>query len=63
MKNNKFDLNLRDPEMGYEVKNKYLSLTPEQYADFIETGLKLLPDLKAVLKKRKKDIPTVKFKL
>ena len=63
MKNNKFDLNLREPEMDYEVKKRYFSLTPEQYVDFIETGLKLLPDLKAAIKKRKEEIPTVKFKL
>lgn len=63
MKNKSFDLNLKKPVGEYEVKDKYFSLRPEQYADFIEAGMKLLPDKKAVIKKRNKNLPKIKFKL
>jgi hypothetical protein len=42
---------------------EYHPLTPMQYLDFIETGIKLLPDLEAARDRNFLDAPTVRFSL
>ncbi len=42
---------------------EYHPLTPSQYLDFIEIGIKLLPDLKAARERSFTHAPTVRFSL
>jgi hypothetical protein len=42
---------------------EYHPLTPTQYLNFIETGIKLLPDLKAARERSFTHAPTVRFSL
>ncbi|HCE45653.1 MAG TPA: hypothetical protein DET40_19090 [Lentisphaeria bacterium] len=51
---------------SYEDKTpalEYHPLTPSQYLNFIETGIKLLPDLKAARERSMLHAPTAKFRL
>jgi len=42
---------------------EYHPLTPMEYLTFIETGIKLLPDLEAARKRNMKHIPKTRFRL
>ena len=42
---------------------EYHPLTPTEYLNFIETGIKLLPDLEAARKWNMRHAPSVRFKL
>ena len=58
------DLKLKIP--SHEDKSpalEYHPLTPSQYLEFIETGMKLLPDLKAARERNFSHAPTVRFSL
>lgn len=42
---------------------QYAPLSPRQYLDLIEAGIKLLPDVEAAMKRHQRNAPTVRFEL
>lgn len=62
--NNEMSLSFKEPKTLYKESNSNTSpLPPKQYAELVELGLKLLPDIKKEREKRIKNAPTVRFSL
>ena len=58
-----YNLNFKIPstkETEHPIKR---TLTPKQYAEFIEYGVKLAPNFKKFLKLNTRSFPKVRFKL
>lgn len=57
------DLSFKIPSTNVRPSIKHCTLTPKQYLEFIEYGIKLTPDFKRFLKMKKISFPKVRFKL
>ena len=58
------DLNFKIPSSeDQSTALEYRPLTPSQYLEFIEIGMKLLPDLNAARERSFTHSPTVRFRL
>lgn len=56
-------LKFKIPQSIPKEKSEKKSLSPEEYAEFIQLGLKILPDIKKERKQRIENAPKVRFKL